>query len=136
MLRSIKNFLYFPIARYFIFFAGIYLRRWNPTIVVVTGSSGKTTLLHLLESQIGRRARYSHKANSSFGIPFDVLGLSRKTLFKTEWFRLFLSAPVRAFRPRPQEKIYIVEADCDRPYEGKFLASFLKPDVVLWINVD
>ena len=134
LLRKLKNFLYFPIARYFIFFAGIYLRRWSPTIIVVTGSSGKTTLLHLLESQIGERAKYSHKANSSFGIPFDVLGMHRTTLLKTEWFRLFLLAPVRAFRVIAKEKIYVVEADCDRPYEGKFLASFLRPDVVLWVS--
>jgi UDP-N-acetylmuramyl pentapeptide synthase len=135
MLRNIKNFLYFPVARYFLFFAGIYLRRWKPTVIVVTGSAGKTTLLHLIESQIGERGKYSHKANSSFGIPFDVLGLRRETLLKSEWFRLFLFAPVRAFRAIHREKVYVVEADCDRPYEGKFLASFLRPDVVLWVSV-
>ncbi len=135
MIRRIKNFLYFFVARYFLFFAGIYLRRWSPTIIVVTGSNGKTTLLHLLESQIGKRGKYSHKANSSFGIPFDVLDLHRNTFLRTEWFRLFLLAPIRAFRPLVKAKIYVVEADCDRPYEGKFLASFLRPDVVLWVNI-
>lgn len=135
MISRLKRFLYFPIARYFLFFAGIYLRRWKPTIVVVTGSAGKTTLLHLIESQVGRRARYSHKANSSFGIPFDVLGLNRKSLLRREWVWLFLLAPLRAFRKVEREKIYVVEADCDRPNEGKFLGSFLRPDVVLWLNV-
>jgi UDP-N-acetylmuramoyl-tripeptide--D-alanyl-D-alanine ligase len=135
MIEELKKALYFPIASYFKFFAAIRLRRWHPKIVVVTGSSGKTTLLHLLESQIGDKAKYSHHANSSYGIPFDVLDFHRKSFQSSEWFELILKAPFAAFKNPPKEKIYIVEADCDRPDEGKFLASFLKPDIVLWLNV-
>ncbi len=135
MIAIFKKYLYFPVAWYFRFFAGIRLRRWSPRIVVVTGSNGKTTLLHLLEAQFGSKAKYSHHANSSFGIPFDILGLRRTKLFKSEWIGLFFRAPFRAFLSPFQEKIYIVEADVDRPGEGKFLASFLKPEVVLWISL-
>ena len=135
MIEETKKVLYFPIASYFRFFAAIRLRRWHPTIVVVTGSSGKTTLLHLLESQIGKKAKYSHHANSSYGIPFDILDLHRKSLRSFEWFGLFLNAPLAVFKEIPNEKIYVVEADCDRPGEGKFLASLLKPQMVLWLNV-
>ena len=62
------------------FCAQIQLFLWKPRIIVITGSSGKTTLLHLIEAQLGNRAKYSHFANSSFGIPFDILGLKRKNL--------------------------------------------------------
>ena len=134
MIAKIKKSLYFPVALYFSFFAGIRLRRWNPKIIVVTGSNGKTTLLHLLESQIGSLAKYSHHANSSFGIPFDILNLHRESLFKSEWISLFLKAPFAAFKNPPREKIYVVEADCDRPGEGKFLATLLNPEIVLWIS--
>lgn len=135
MIEELKKFLYFPIASYFKFFAAIRLRHWQPKIVVVTGSSGKTTLLHLLESQIGNKAKYSHHANSSFGIPFDILDLKRKSLLQSEWIGLFLQAPLAAYKAPPKEKIYVVEADCDRPGEGKFLGSLVKPDMVLWLNV-
>jgi len=134
MIAEIKKHLYFPVAWYFRFFAQIRLWRWRPRVVVATGSNGKTTLLHLLEAQIGNRARYSHHANSSYGIPFDILDLHRKSLFKSEWIRLFFLAPLRAFSPVHKEDIYIVEADVDRPGEGEFLASFLKPEVVLWVS--
>lgn len=134
MVSRIKQFLYFPIASYFRFFAAIRLKRWNPKIIVVTGSNGKTTLLHLLEAQIGTSAKYSHHANSSYGIPFDVLNLHRKSLLKSEWISLILKTPFSAFRKPPKEHLYVVEADCDRPGEGKFLASFLKPAIVLWIS--
>lgn len=134
LLRAFKESLYFPLAYYFRFFAEIRLRRWRPRVVVVTGSSGKTTLLNLIQSQLKERARYSHKANSSYGIPFDILGLKRKTFLLYEWLELFIKAPFAVFKPLPKEKIYVVEVDCDRPGEGKFLGTLLKSEVTLWLN--
>jgi UDP-N-acetylmuramyl pentapeptide synthase len=134
MISKLKKVLYFPLASYFRFFARMRLKRWNPRVIVVTGSNGKTTLFHLLEAQLRNQARFSHYANSSFGLPFNILGLTRKTLLKTEWISLFLLAPFRVFAPIPKESIFVAEADCDRPGEGKFLAEFLRPEVVLWVS--
>jgi len=134
MIRKIKRIFYFPIANYFRFWAEIRLKFWKPRVIAITGSSGKTTLLHLIESQIGKKAKYSHHANSSYGIPFDILGLKRKTLTPDEWISLFFLAPVKVFSARPLEKLYVVEVDSDRPGEGKFLASLLNPDFTLWIS--
>lgn len=135
MYQWFKRLFYFPLANYFRFFAQIRLNLWKPRIIVLTGSSGKTTLLHLIESQIGDRAKYSFRANSSFGIPFDILDLHRKELTIREWPLLFLSAPFGIFKKPFKQNLYIVEVDCDRPYEGKFLAGLLKPEVTLWLNV-
>ncbi|OGG04151.1 hypothetical protein A2Z33_03250 [Candidatus Gottesmanbacteria bacterium RBG_16_52_11] len=134
-MEGFKRVLYFSVARYFRLFAWIRFRIWHPTVIVVTGSSGKTTLLHFIQSQLGSLARYSHDANSAIGIPFDLLDLHRQTLLPSEWPLLFLKAPFKAFSPKPRQALYVVEADCDRPGEGRFLASFLKPHVTLWINV-
>lgn len=134
MINKIKKKLYFPIAYYFRLFAKIRLLIWNPQIIVVTGSNGKTTLLHLLESQIGNKASYSHKANSTYGVPFDILGIKRKTLQISEWLYIFVSAPFKIFTKISKEKLYIVEADCDRPFEGKFLSTLLKPDITIWLS--
>ncbi len=134
MIRLIKKKLYFVIARYFRFFANIQLAVWRPRIIAITGSSGKTTLLHLIESQLKGLARYSHRANSTYGIPFDILGLKRTKLIPSEWILLFLAAPFRAFKKPYKEKMYVVEADCDRPGEGEFLGTLLKPEVTLWLN--
>lgn len=134
MIIKLKKLFYFPIANYFRFWAKIQLALWKPKIIVITGSSGKTTLLHLIESQVGEKAKYSHYANSSYGIPFDILGLKRKKLTLDEWIYLFFLAPFKAFKSKPSERLYIVEADCDRPGEGKFLASLLNPEITLWIS--
>lgn len=134
MIARLKALLYFPIASYFAFWARIQLAIWKPKVIVITGSSGKTTLLHLIESQLGLKAHYSYHANSSYGIPFDILGLKRKKLTLDEWPYLFFMSPFRAFKKPFTEKLYIVEADCDRPYEGQFLGSLLQPEVVLWVS--
>lgn len=135
MISQIKRFFYFPIAYYFRFFAQIQLLLWKPRVIVITGSNGKTTLLHLIESQLGSLAKYSHHANSAYGIPFNILGLERKSLNLIEWPSLFLLAPIKAFKTPPKEKLYVVEADCDRAQEGNWLASLLKPEVVIWLSV-
>ncbi len=135
MIRTFKRVFFFPVAYYFSFFARIKLLIWRPRIIVVTGSNGKTGLLNLLESQIGEKAYYSHHANSSIGIPFNILGLRRHTLLLWEWPKLFLLAPFMVFSKPPKQKLYIVEVDCDRHPEGKFLANLLHPEVVLWLSV-
>ncbi len=135
MFASLKRRLYFVAASYFAFWARLVLRRWRPKVVVVTGSSGKTTLLHLIEAQLGDKAKYSHHANSSFGLPFDILGLPQVSGSRSQWLKLFLLAPLKTFRRLPVTRLYIAEADCDRPHEGKFLAKLLKPSITLWVSV-
>lgn len=136
MMQKIKHLLYFPVAGYFRFWARIQLKRWNPRIVLVTGSSGKTTLLHLLEAQLGDRAHYSHHANSAFGIPFDVLGFPKRTNAKTEWIGLIVTTPLRAFKKPYKQMIYVVEADSDRPGEAAFITNLIKPEVTIWLSSD
>lgn len=135
MLSTLKRKLYFVVASYFVFWAKLQLKRWSPVIIVVTGSSGKTTTMRLIEAQFGERAQYSHHANSVYGISFDILDLHRKTLAKTEWLTLFLLAPFRAFRKPSSARYYVAEVDCDRPREGEILAKLLKPHTTVWQNV-
>jgi UDP-N-acetylmuramoyl-tripeptide--D-alanyl-D-alanine ligase len=136
LFRKLKRFAYFGIARYFRFWAAIHLARWQPTIITIIGSTGKTTLLHLFEAQLGNTARYSHKANSAYGIPFHILGLERKTFQLYEWVLFFVLAPFRAIRPPALETIYVTEADAERPGEAKFIAELLKPDILIWISLE
>ena len=80
------------------------LKSWKPYIIVVTGSSGRTTLLHLIESQIGDKAKYSHHTNSAYGIPFDISAFTEK--FKTYRMDLLIfGAPFSAFRKPPEQVI-------------------------------
>ena len=134
-IAKIKKHLYFVIASYFKFFANISLRKWRPRIIAVTGSVGKTTMLGLIEAQIGPGAHYSHNANSAYGIAFDILGLRGVTGRKLYWLYLFIAAPLRAFGYHHVEKLYIVEIDGERPRETEFIAKWLRPEVTVWVSL-
>ncbi|HSX53617.1 MAG TPA: Mur ligase family protein [Patescibacteria group bacterium] len=135
MLHTLKKRLYFVVAAYFAFWAKFVLRRWKPRIVVITGSSGKTSVLHIAEAQMGTQAIYSHHANSAIGIPFHVLGMEPNVSSKADWLVRLVAAPFNIFRSLPPQKLYVVEADSDRPHEGNFIANFLKPEVTIWVSL-
>lgn len=134
-IARIKKKLYLIVVRYFRFFANISLKRWKPRVIAVTGSVGKTTLLNLIELQLGDRAHYSHNANSAYGICFDILGIDGVRGSKLKWLYLFAVTPFRSIRFRHNQEFYVVEIDGERPKETEFLASWLKPEVTLWVSV-
>ncbi|MBR3177237.1 hypothetical protein IKF27_00320 [Candidatus Saccharibacteria bacterium] len=130
-----KKKFYFIAAGYFRFFANHALKRWHPRIIAITGSVGKTTMLHLVETQLKDGAHYSHDANSAFGIAFDLVNLRGVTGSKFRWLYLIFAAPIKSLFVKHQEKFYVVEIDGERPHETEFLATWLKPEVTLWVSL-
>ena len=130
-----KKRFYFVAAKYFRHFADRVFRRWKPRVIAVTGSAGKTTMLNLLEHEIGNKAHYSHDANSAFGISFDLLGLKGIRGSKLRWIWLFIAAPFKGWLKNYKEKFYVVEIDGERPHEAEFLAQWLKPEVTIWVSI-
>ena len=104
-------------------------------MIAVTGSAGKTTMLKMLEHEMGKRAHYSHDANSAFGVSFDLLGLKGIRGSKLRWIWLLMAAPFRGLFYRHKEPFYVVEIDGERPHEAEFLAKFLKPEVTIWVSI-
>lgn len=104
-------------------------------MIAITGSAGKTTMLHLMEHEMGEKAHYSHDANSAFGVSFDILGLKGVRGSKLRWVHLFLAAPLKSLFYRHKEKFYVVEIDGERPHEAEFLAKWLKPEITIWVSI-
>lgn len=104
-------------------------------MIAVTGSAGKTTMLSMLEHEMGKKAHYSHDANSAFGISFDILGIKGIRGSKLKWAWLFVAAPFLGLFRRHKEKFYVVEIDGERPHEAEFLARWLKPEVTIWVSI-
>ena len=134
-LARIKKKLYFVAAWYFRIFANLALRRWHPRIIAITGSAGKTTMLHLCEAEFGERGHYSHFANSAFGVAFDLVGIRGITGSKWRWLYLIFAVPIRSLYYRHQGEFYFVEIDGERPHEAEFLAKWLQPEVTLWVSL-
>ena len=134
-VQKFKKRFYFTVASYFRRLADRVLKRWHPRIIVITGSAGKTTMLHLLENELKDKAHYSHDANSAFGIAFDILGMKGIRGSKLRWIYLILMAPFKSLFKRHKEPFYVVEIDGERPHEAEYLADWLKPEVTIWVSV-
>lgn len=130
-----KKRFYFVAANYFKHFANRSLKRWNPRIIAITGSAGKTTMLNLTENELGTKAHFSHDANSAFGIAFDILGMKGVKGSKLHWIRLFFESPFRSWFYTHKEQFYVVEIDGERPHETEFLATWLKPEITIWVSI-
>ena len=134
-MHKLKKKLYLLVVRYFQVWANYSLRRWHPRVIAITGSVGKTTMLGLMELQLGGRAHYSHNANSAYGICFDILGMTGITGSKLKWLYLFVAAPLRSLWFRHRKEFYVVEIDGERPNETQLLAKWLQPEVTIWVSV-
>ena len=132
---KLKKRFYFIAAKYFRHFANRVLKRWQPRVIAVTGSAGKTTMLNMIEYEMGDKAHYSHDANSAFGISFDLLGLRGVNGSKWRWVHLLVAAPLKGLFKRYSQKYYVVEIDGERPHEAEFLAEWLKPEVTIWVSI-
>ncbi|MBR2709608.1 hypothetical protein IKE72_00845 [Candidatus Saccharibacteria bacterium] len=130
-----KKKFYFAVAKYFQHFARRVLRRWQPRIIAVTGSAGKTTMLNMLEYEIGMGAHYSHDANSAFGVSFDLLGLKGVKHSQLRWLWLFIAAPFRSWFHNFKEEYYVVEIDGERPHEAEFISQMIHPEVTIWVSI-
>ena len=134
-VSTMKKRFYFHAAAYFRHFASKVLKRWHPRVIAVTGSAGKTTMLSMLEHEMGKKAHYSHDANSAFGVSFDLLGLKGIRGSKLRWIFLFIATPFLGLFKHHKEKFYVVEIDGERPHEAEFLAEWLKPEVTIWVSI-
>jgi len=130
-----KDKVYLLVAGYFRFWVNLSLARWNPRIIAVTGSVGKTTMLHLLELQLGDKAHYSHLANTVYGVSLDIIGLRGITSSKLKWLWLAVLVPVRSFFFTHKQEFYVVEVDAYKPKEASYIATWLKPEVTLWVSL-
>lgn len=92
-------------------------------------------MMMMLEHEIGKKAHFSHDANSAFGIPFDILGLKGIRGSKLRWAWLLVAAPFMSVFMRRKKEFYVVEIDGERPHEAEFLAEWLKPEVTIWVSI-
>ena len=134
-IAKLKKRFYFVAAKYFRHFANRVLRRWHPRVIAVTGSAGKTTMLNMIEYEMGDKAHYSHDANSAFGVSFDLLGLKGVRGSKLRWLWLLIAAPCKSLVQNFPQEFYVVEIDGERPHEAEFLAEWLHPEVTIWVSI-
>ena len=114
--------------------ARILLRRKKPTIIAVTGSVGKTSTKDAIFAAIkdSVNARKNQKTfNTELGVPLTVLGLQNGWNNPFTWLWNIVEGMLIALFSRDYPSVLVLEAGIDQPGDMKWLASWLKPDVVV-----
>jgi UDP-N-acetylmuramoyl-tripeptide--D-alanyl-D-alanine ligase len=135
-----KSFLGRIVIEYLRFFAKIKLAIIKPDIIGITGSVGKTSTRDAIYLVLSTKykCKKTVKANSESGIPLDILNLEIHNYTISEWLKLIILAPIKAFSPSQKYEKYIVEMGIDFPTEPKnmtYLLKILRPRTGVFTNV-
>lgn len=125
---------------YFRTLAKIQLWKIKPTIIGVTGSSGKTSVMEAVGMVLQDQAKVklSHKANSQSGLPLNILGLEVKNFTVSEWVKLAVLSPLKLLTNWQKNDYYVAEMGIDSPNwpaNMEYLLTFLKPKVGVMTSV-
>lgn len=133
--------LLIPIVLVFIrFFAKLQLKKINPQIIGVGGSSGKTSTALFISSVLGKKYKVKHSKgkNSETGIPLDILNLELKENGIKDWISVLIKSPIRVIADYKKYDIYVVEMGIDSPKKPKnmeYLLSIVKPHMGVVTNI-
>ncbi|MFA5184126.1 MAG: UDP-N-acetylmuramoyl-tripeptide--D-alanyl-D-alanine ligase [Patescibacteria group bacterium] len=121
------------------FLARLILKKYQPTIVAVTGSIGKTSareaIYHVLREKLSvRMSRKNY--NNEFGVPLTIIGAASPGRDLGGWFQIFWLAGRRLlFRDPDYPRVLILEMGADRPGDLAYLTRIATPMVALVTNV-
>ncbi|MCX6787372.1 MAG: UDP-N-acetylmuramoyl-tripeptide--D-alanyl-D-alanine ligase [Candidatus Kaiserbacteria bacterium] len=112
----------------------VVLHRYQPRIVMVTGSVGKTSTKDAVAAVLAARffVRKSEKSfNSEFGVPFTILGVGNPWSDPFAWFRVMRSAFALIILPNHYPNMLVLEMGADRPGDLAWILRFATPDAVV-----
>ncbi len=114
--------------------AKIVLKKYQPKIVAITGSVGKTSTKDAIYSVMAGsfHVRKSEKSfNSEIGVPLTILGLNNAWSNPFKWLlNIYLGFKLIISKSTYPEWL-VLEIGADRPGDIKKLSSWIKPDVVV-----
>jgi len=130
MKNFLKSFIVFLLA----FLARVVVRRYRPSIVMISGSVGKTSTKDAVAAVLSARflVRSSDKSfNSEFGVPFTILNVENPWGNPYAWFLVVKNALALLLLPNHYPNMLVLEVGADRPGDIAKILRIATPDVVV-----
>lgn len=111
----------------------IYLKKYNPKIIAITGSNGKTSAKEAVFAVLKNKykVRKSEKNyNTEIGVPLSVFGVEAPRN-KFGWPIALLKSIKETYFAKNIPEILILEMGADKPGDIKYLTGFIKPDIAI-----
>jgi len=112
--------------------AVLVLKKYNPRIISVTGSVGKTSAKEAIFTVLASnfRVRRSEKNyNNEIGIPLTIIGVCSGERSLIKWVGVFLRWLAVVVLPSEYPEILILEMGADRPGDITYLTDFIKSEI-------
>jgi len=131
-----KNILKSVVAIKLGLFARAVLHRYQPRIVMITGSVGKTSTKDAVAAVLSKRffVRKSEKnLNSEFGVPLTILGagVPNSLLNPFAWIPSLKNALELLILPNHYPNMLVLETGADKPGDLARILRIATPDVVV-----
>lgn len=110
------------------------LKKYNPKIIAITGTVGKTSTKDAVYTALSRfeYVRKSQKSfNSELGVPLTILGADNQGNDVLGWFKVLVDGLLLLILPNHYPKWLVLEVGTDRPGDIKEITRWLKPDFVI-----
>lgn len=114
-----------------------YLKKYNPEVIAITGSVGKTTtrkaVTYVLEKRYLVRTFEENSYNTELGVPLAVFG-QRMPVYKILWFWVVIKSAWELFFGKKYD-ILILEMGADKPGDISYFLDFIKPKISIVTRV-
>ncbi len=110
------------------------VRKHKPTVIMVTGSVGKTSTKDAVAAALSEKfyLRKSEKSfNSEFGVPLTIIGAENPWSNPLAWLKVFRTALAIIFLPTHYPKMLVLEVGADSPGDLAKILRIVKPDGVV-----
>lgn len=114
------------------FLAKLTIRKYNPGIIGITGSVGKTSTKEAVYAILRgiRNVRVSRgNFNNEIGLPLTILGNWEKTGGLGFWLKVFWVSFLRLIFRMTYPEILVLEYGADRPGDLRYLLDIAKPQI-------
>ncbi len=116
-------------------FSRLILRKYQPKVIGITGSIGKTTakeaIFHVLSKKFSVRTSFKNY-NNEIGLPLVIIGSESPGKNLLGWFTIFFKViRLLIWRDKNYPRILVLEMGVDRPGDMDYLVSIAKPQVAV-----
>lgn len=129
-----KHFLKARFADILAYLAREVVGKYKPTVIMVTGSVGKTSTKDAVAAALSARyhLRASEKSfNSEYGVPLTIFGEKNPWASVFAWAKAIKAALALLFLPNHYPNLLVLEVGADRPGDLAKILRIASPDVVV-----
>jgi len=118
--------------------AKLFLFRYKPKIIGITGSVGKSSAKEAVYAVLRSNFRVRRSLgsyNNEIGVPLTILGEESPGANFFGWLAIFFKSAANLIYDKDYPKILVLELGVDRPGDLEYLLSFIKPNLAIITSI-